>query len=422
MSEAPKCSVVIPAYNSARFLGETLDSLLCQTLKEIEIVVVDDGSTDNTCDVVRAYGEKCGVIRLISQENAGVSAARNHGLDAAAGDFVVFLDADDFYAPTALEAFVTCAEETGADVVLGRLCNYTDGVVTGFHAAADALAACRTIERSDRRLLWNFLVCNKCYRRAFLTAHALRFPAFGFSEEGAFFMRTVFAGAALTGTTKALAYYRRHTPKEGLSVSQSVTVKNLRSLQGSMDDIYTGAKKAGFDDDYLQEILYKHAHILVSQFYRPFWSGDEQALSLCVSQLTALKTRLTPARFDALCQANADLALRDLRTSFADAAARPLASVAAKHISEDAANALFSQTFPLFELILSPEEKARLPVRLRELPNVRTENGTAPCVLRFRTLPVLDSGALQTLLRLPVPKRAGILRLLNLLLKRRHHG
>ena len=424
MNEAPKCSVVIPACNSARFIGETLDSLLAQTLNDVEVVVVDDGSADDTCDVVRSFQEKSGAIRLIAQENAGVSAARNRGLAAATGDWVVFLDADDFYAPDALEAFVSKAEDSGADVVLGRLCNYTDGAVTGFHAAADDLAACGEIDGKDKRLLWNFLVCNKCYRRAFLTEHDLRFPAFGFSEEGAFFMRVVFAGARLAGTPKSLVYYRRHTVQEGPSVSQSVTVKNLESLAGSMDDIYAGAKRAGYDEDYLQEILYKHAHILVSQFYRPLWSGDDEALNLCCAQLTAVKDQLTEARFAALCRANPDLPIVDLRTSQADAAARPTVTVAVKKsCSEAAAQALFRQTFPLFELTLSETAAQGLTDRVRAQPNVNI--GASPkgkTVLRFGTLPVLDDRALQTLLRLPVPKTAWTLRLLSLLLKRRHNG
>ncbi|MBR3552167.1 MAG: glycosyltransferase family 2 protein [Clostridia bacterium] len=418
------CSVVIPAYNSARFIGETLDSLLAQTLHDVEIVVVDDGSADDTRDVVQAYQKKSAAIRLISQENAGVSAARNRGLAAATGDYVVFLDADDFYAPDALEAFVACAEATGADVVLGRLCNYTDGAVTGFHAAADALAACKTVSGRDKRLLWNFLVCNKCYRRAFLTAHALRFPAFGFSEEGAFFMRVVFAGAAIAGTAKSLVYYRRHTVQEGPSVSQSVTVKNLESLAGSMADILAGATRAGYDEDYLQEILYKHVHILLSQFYRPLWSGNDDALALCCAQLCELKGKLTAERFALLCRANPDLPLDDLRTSFADAAARPVVSVAVtSSCTEAAADALFRQTFPLFELVLSPGAAKALPAAVLSRPNVKTDaKPLGRTVLRFRTLPVPDAAALQTLLRLPVPKTAWMLRLLNLLLKRRRHG
>ena len=415
-------SVIIPAYNSARFLGETLDALLTQTLRDVEIVVVDDGSTDETRDVVRAYQKKTSAIRLIAQENAGVSAARNRGLGEATGDYVVFLDADDFYAPDTLEAFVTRAKETGADLVLGRLCNYTDGAVTGMHAMAETLAAEPKVEPFDKRLLWNFLVCNKCYRRTFLLEHGVRFPATGFSEEGAFFMDAVYAGAVIAGTAKGLSYYRRHTEAQGASVSQTASKKNLDSLDGSMRHIFAAAQKAlaaagRSDDDYLQEILYKHAHILVSQFYRALWRMDDAALDCCVNQISALKEQMTAERFSMLCDANPDLSLRDLRTTKADAAARPLIAITAKRADAAALRALTVQTCPLFTLTLPA-----LPDGEAASENVTTAQPAKNVAvrLRFGSLPVLNSATLQTLLRLPIPKTALTARLISLLLKRRH--
>lgn len=98
--QAPLVSVVIPCYNSARFLKDCIDSALSQTYPSIEIIVVDDGSTDNSQEVLHSYN---GSIRVISQVNAGVSAARNTGIGAAKGDFVVMLDADDTMDPNCIE-------------------------------------------------------------------------------------------------------------------------------------------------------------------------------------------------------------------------------------------------------------------------------------------------------------------------------
>lgn len=85
-------SVVIPAYNAGKYLGRAIDSVLAQTRPADEIIVVDDGSTDNTAEVAHGYGEK---ICFIRQENAGASVARNTGIEAAAGEWIAFLDADD---------------------------------------------------------------------------------------------------------------------------------------------------------------------------------------------------------------------------------------------------------------------------------------------------------------------------------------
>lgn len=96
----PLVSVVIPAYNAGPFLGEALDSVFAQGYADLEVIVVDDGSTDNTREVAESYGDR---IRYIRQDNAGASAARNRGIREAKGDFVAFLDADDLWVPSKLQ-------------------------------------------------------------------------------------------------------------------------------------------------------------------------------------------------------------------------------------------------------------------------------------------------------------------------------
>ncbi|MBS1656315.1 MAG: glycosyltransferase family 2 protein, partial [Bacteroidetes bacterium] len=90
-------SVVIPAYNAAAFIADTLKSIQSQAYPQWEIIVVNDGSTDNTSDIIRKSGISS--LQLIDQPNAGVSMARNKGLDNANGEFIVFLDADDLMEP-----------------------------------------------------------------------------------------------------------------------------------------------------------------------------------------------------------------------------------------------------------------------------------------------------------------------------------
>jgi glycosyltransferase involved in cell wall biosynthesis len=93
-----KVSVVIPAYNGDRYLGAAIDSVLGQTYQDYEIIVVDDGSTDNTAQVVKQYSKNYGkTVRYLSQTNQGVAASRNLGLAAAMGDYIAFLDQDDLF-------------------------------------------------------------------------------------------------------------------------------------------------------------------------------------------------------------------------------------------------------------------------------------------------------------------------------------
>jgi glycosyltransferase involved in cell wall biosynthesis len=98
MTSSPLVSVVIPAHNAERFIGEAIESVLAQTYAPVELIVVDDGSTDETATVAAAYSE----VTVISQENAGPSAARNRGALAASGEFLAFHDSDDAMAPDKL--------------------------------------------------------------------------------------------------------------------------------------------------------------------------------------------------------------------------------------------------------------------------------------------------------------------------------
>ncbi len=99
-TETQNVSVVIPTYNYGRFIADAIESVLGQTVAPTEIIVVDDGSTDDTEAVVRGFG---GRIKYIRQENAGVCAARNRGVAESSGDLIAFLDADDIWEPTKLE-------------------------------------------------------------------------------------------------------------------------------------------------------------------------------------------------------------------------------------------------------------------------------------------------------------------------------
>lgn len=103
MVKGPKISVVIPVYNVADYLSRCLESLRRQTLLDIEIICVNDGSTDNSDEIIREQMKIDSRIQLIDKQNAGVAAARNTGIDAATGDMIVFLDPDDYLTTNACE-------------------------------------------------------------------------------------------------------------------------------------------------------------------------------------------------------------------------------------------------------------------------------------------------------------------------------
>jgi glycosyltransferase involved in cell wall biosynthesis len=118
MSSSPQVSVVIPVYNGERFLADAIHSVLAQQVSAVEILVVDDGSTDGTAGVARSFGDR---VQLIQQSNAGAAAARNRGIQQARADMVAFLDTDDQYTPDKFSLQVDRLERYPAvEIVIGQ--------------------------------------------------------------------------------------------------------------------------------------------------------------------------------------------------------------------------------------------------------------------------------------------------------------
>lgn len=111
-------SVILPVYNVEKYIREALDSVINQTYKNLEIILVDDGSPDSSGDICDEYAAKDDRIRVIHKENGGVSSARNAGIEAARGDWIYFMDPDDWIDPDTIEAAVGMAAENGCDMCL----------------------------------------------------------------------------------------------------------------------------------------------------------------------------------------------------------------------------------------------------------------------------------------------------------------
>ncbi len=118
-TERPVISVIVPAYNVESFIGPCIDSILAQSFRTIEVIVVDDGSTDNTRQVIHQYAATDARVRIVTHKNSGLAVARNTGLDLACGEYVAFVDGDDLLEPGALENWLTGARRYNASIVLG---------------------------------------------------------------------------------------------------------------------------------------------------------------------------------------------------------------------------------------------------------------------------------------------------------------
>jgi len=198
---SPEISVIIPVYNVGAYLPRCLESLMDQTFSQIEILCIDDGSTDNTLQTVQKYREADPRIRLLTQPHRGVSAARNLGLQSAEGTYVVFLDADDWVEPDMLETLLLRAKETGCDVaVCSSEVHFEQKSLRNLRRRRSLQAAltCPDLiwsrENPDHCVwqlmaapgVWPF-VWNKLIRRTLLTENSIAFsPELALGEDGVF--------------------------------------------------------------------------------------------------------------------------------------------------------------------------------------------------------------------------------------------
>jgi glycosyltransferase involved in cell wall biosynthesis len=170
MGNTPSISLVIPTYNRAHYLGETIDSVLSQQFQDFELIVVDDGSTDATQEVVSRYGPR---VRFLRQENRGPSSARNLGVFYSRGDWISFQDSDDLSLPNHLETLYSCVKQRpGLGMVFANGV-YLGGPVHGRETIIPATKSRRLAQRGvrlrdvfDKSIvrLQAALVSKRCYR------------------------------------------------------------------------------------------------------------------------------------------------------------------------------------------------------------------------------------------------------------------
>ena len=205
-----KVSVIIPAYNAELYLEQCVESILNQTYKNIEVIIINDGSTDKTSEISDRLNDKDDRIIVIHNQNKGVSASRNDGLQKSTGDYIVFVDADDFLSEDYIDYMMMLVKTTGSDFCVSKNC-YTkvnekqidkDKIET--LAPTDAIA----LLLSPRVIVgcWN-----KIFKKDFLLKQGLKFSTSLFYGEGLTFIVEAAQAASSVGVgNRKVYYYRRN--------------------------------------------------------------------------------------------------------------------------------------------------------------------------------------------------------------------
>ena len=215
-----KVSILVPAYNVESYLDECLQSLLSQTLKEVEIVVVDDGSSDRTATIAEQYAASDSRIRIIRlPEHQGVSHARNACLAEAQGEYLSFVDSDDTISSTAMEELYHKAKTTDVDIALGSMLYcYPDGrqVRVGdkspvFRSDNEILSGQECFIRMQQTGCYVPMVCSNLYRTAFIKAHPQLHFEGEFHEDEYFTPFALYEATRVTDFKKDFYHYRQRT-------------------------------------------------------------------------------------------------------------------------------------------------------------------------------------------------------------------
>lgn len=242
----PELSVVIPIYNAEEHLEQCLESLVSQTLKEIEILCVDDGSTDGSAAILSDYAQRDNRFIVLRQQNRGAGVARNKGLEVARGEYVIFLDADDFFAPDLLKKMYAQAVCSEADIVIcnGRAYNTSSGQ---YRDVANYLrtSLVKGIPVFSRRdipdhilTVTNPVPWNKLFRRGFLLREQLHFQPLQNCNDLYMVLLSLCVAERISSIDEPLVSYRENSGRNLQSRKRAAPLCFIEALEALYDELH----------------------------------------------------------------------------------------------------------------------------------------------------------------------------------------
>lgn len=266
-----KVSVIIPVYNVEEYLRQCLDSIVNQTLKEIEIICVNDGSTDNSHQILTEYAQKDKRIIIINKENEGLGAARNTGMAYATGEYIGFVDSDDWVKLEAYEKFYKNAKTQNSDMVMCPIHVYDD--ITGklkydnpyftLECLNEEFDNCIFNHLKTKNFLFKISVTspNKIYKREFLNEINAKFPERLIFEDNPFFYET-YLKARNVSLIRDFLYFYRINRKDSIILKSDKSYFDLIKIHELCKQIFV---ETGNFDQYKVDLL---DYTINNLFYR----------------------------------------------------------------------------------------------------------------------------------------------------------
>lgn len=243
--ESKKVSIIVPMYKVEDYVVECIDSIANQSYKNIELILVDDGSPDNCGKIADEYAQKDERIKVIHKENGGLSAARNTGMEVATGDYLMFIDSDDFMIEGALEALVKKIEKENADYVIANYINSDeDGTLWEkpvFNTEKYNTFKLDIKDYQDSFFIMNSGVWNKIFNHEFIKKLGLKFEV-GLPAEDAIFTTYCFIKSTKVYYIPNIVYSYRQRGA-GTSISMNCTPKYFNGINTAYKKIYENFKE-----------------------------------------------------------------------------------------------------------------------------------------------------------------------------------
>lgn len=276
-------SIIIPVYNVERFLKQCLDSVLAQTVSDYEVICVNDGSTDSSPEILRDYEKKYQNLTVINQTNHGLGYARNVGIEHAKGDWIAFVDSDDFIAPEMFEKMLACAGQTGPDVVVSNpyIYEHKTKAIYPYRKMLDfyRLSILGGFPAVEHPKVFAFLGSwDKIYRRSLLTDRNIRFPVNRIYEDAPFSYQALALAKKVAVVKECYYYYRKNagaaiTDKEKANDAYKLDfLKNTREIKAFLKEsgIYEQVS-IPFLTYILRDGMFHHSNTTTGHAFRHFF-------------------------------------------------------------------------------------------------------------------------------------------------------
>ena len=301
-------SVVIPVYNLKIYIADMLISLMSQTFDDFEAVIIDDGSTDGSGELIRELVDGDSRFLYCRQANSGVSAARNRGMDMASGKYVVFFDGDDFIPEDSLEAMLNAIKENDCDMAVGIMETFSDGRLT-VNAPTYRLAQKKVISPMDPDFINTWSPCNKIFRLDFLRDNGIRFIDVRVAEDGHFLYQVLSVIERICGCKKTVYHYMRRSFWEGdISASKNVDIQYLEDRMRVYEDMLMMVDCIFRDNDtgkteYRDRLVTRFIKGgMIQAFYKRIWRCDARLESRLGECLAFYRKKISEKAWQQICR------------------------------------------------------------------------------------------------------------------------